>query len=247
MRNEKHYGVPLEVALSLGNSMSQYTIDGLIEMLGFSQNSMVQTAILKGLKIRNSKIKDLIISFLEKDNLSYGPRQLSLEILGFQEGIDINYFKGVVEKYKKIGYVPFVAIGALKGIANTKQPDGCIYLMSLLDDVNFPERLKIDCITSLYEMAIFMDHNILTQIEEKLISLLHDTSYYIRREAIQGLGSLRTHRALDNILEVYNQFSNQDQDWIDDVTKDLKLMEGDNSFVLRILNETVNHMKNKLK
>jgi len=214
LNDEKFYGVHLEAVNALGDSSSEHSLEILADMLNYITNHRVLTAIVKNLKENNSLSKILLISFLERDDISYYSRAAALESLGRQDFDDevYNIIVKNIDEFKNVGLEPIVVNGALVGLKNTKSKKSFDYLYQSLDYGVLPEFSRPTAIISLAEIANYMDKRDKLLATEKIKTLLREPFKHIKLAVVDAMVVLRAVECIPAIESILNLLSNQDQD-----------------------------------
>ncbi|KAI8915223.1 hypothetical protein DFJ77DRAFT_461715 [Powellomyces hirtus] len=251
---EKFYGVRIKVANALGKSKTKGAIKVLLAMLKADTDPRVTSFIINALHVRDEDVRDALIEYIKRKNLSYRTHASALEGLGLQRHPDdVKLLLSIAQDDSQIGQHAWVRSAALRALGKTRDSAAFEYLLTRLAPGKEPEDARPAVIAAIATAAQWQQPTGVRTAIELLVEYLHDDAPNVRLACIAHLCSpaLEAHDAAPSILATRPLWDPRDWNKVTRAVSSLRSTPsfgpGGASAKLRELMKSVEEMEAKIR
>jgi len=172
--------------------------------------------LAKACRIRNAYLRDSLVEFLQRKDLTYRGKAAALESLGFQcDPRDLTYLLQIVQDKNEIGLHSIIRSGALRALGRHRSMEGFKYLMTRLPLGLEPERARAAIIDGLAASAGWQERRYLKEVIEVISDSLRDTNLNVRWSCASALVQLEATEKATELERSKPNFAEQDWPYLE--------------------------------
>ncbi|CAO3692350.1 unnamed protein product [Rhizopus microsporus] len=248
IKEEPFYGVRVRVAGKLAKLNSTLSIDILADMLTAEKHPLALAPIAAQCKAQDDRLRQALISFLQRENLPYIAHGSALTSLGSQRNKDdLSYLIQVAQDDSKIGQHALVRSGALTALGKHRSKKAFEYLLERVESDKEPLRAKPFIIRALVESSPWQEELLQKQVNEILLKLIRHFDRQVRSAAVVGLVNLKDKSAYEAIESTRCMYAKDDQSWMNRQLEKLKNIKSAGEEVSKELIEKLEERVKKLE
>jgi len=217
IKQEKFYGVIIEIASYLGELKSIYALEVLIDMLETVHHPRALGSVaLACQKFKSPYLRNQLLKFLSRPALPYRALSRALHALGHQgEAKDFEILKEYIEGKCDGGYAKVVISGALSGLAALRSEQAFEYVHRLTKYGTLNDQVRPGSITALASLGSWLEGKYKKIAIEAVEILLLDEDKAIKRAAVEGLVTLQSRGSINAMNSIRSQFTRANRVWLE--------------------------------
>lgn len=214
LKNDKFWGVRVEVAKQIANIKLNQAFDTLIDGLA-DKNAFVRRAVVQALAdIKTHESYKALKNLVQNGDSSYYVEASAASAVGaiaFSSGEDekpkeekvIKLLKSVLQD--KAGWNEVVRSGAIGGLAELKTSEAALHVLIEYTKPGVPQALRLSAIRALGKISVGQTPANLENILDKLKELAKETFFLTQVAVAVALGKMETSKAIAILQALANQ------------------------------------------